>query len=82
MKLVPPEKLLVVKLEDGFGWGQICPFLGKEIPDVPYPRGNDPREFHKLVSNHLLDVAASSLGKALLFAIPVASFGIWYYLRP
>jgi hypothetical protein len=68
-------------LEDGFGWEQICPFLEKEVPEVPYPRGNDPREFHKLVNKHLLGAAASSLGKILAVGIPIISFGIWYYLR-
>ncbi len=33
----PEERLLVFKLEDG--WEPLCKFLGKPIPDVPFPRG-------------------------------------------
>ena len=45
MRVAPPERLLVVKLEEGLGWKQICAFTGDKIPDVPYPRGNEPRSF-------------------------------------
>ncbi|KAI1269160.1 hypothetical protein F5Y18DRAFT_415007 [Xylariaceae sp. FL1019] len=44
---VPVEKLLEVKLEDGLGWQQICPFLEAPIPDVPYPRIHDSEDFLK-----------------------------------
>ncbi|KAJ4397509.1 hypothetical protein N0V93_001740 [Gnomoniopsis smithogilvyi] len=40
---VPPERLLDFKLEEG--WGPLCAFLGKEIPDVPFPRRN-PKDLH------------------------------------
>ncbi|KAI0538902.1 hypothetical protein GGR58DRAFT_500688 [Xylaria digitata] len=45
MELVPADRLLVAKLEDGFGWEEICPFLGVDIPTVPYPRMNDTKQF-------------------------------------
>lgn len=32
-----PGGLLVVDWEQGDGWAQLCPFLGKAIPDVPFP---------------------------------------------
>ncbi|KAM0272294.1 hypothetical protein ACHAQH_008719 [Verticillium albo-atrum] len=38
-KLVPKEQLLLYKLGDG--WEPLCTFLGKEVPDVPFPRGNE-----------------------------------------
>ncbi|KAH8647949.1 hypothetical protein BX600DRAFT_443284 [Xylariales sp. PMI_506] len=47
--LVPSGQLAVFKLEDGFGWEQICPYLGQPIPDIPYPIGNMPAQFHKEV---------------------------------
>lgn len=44
-KVAPPERLLVLKLEKGPVWEQICTFTGDRIPSVPYPRGNEPRSF-------------------------------------
>lgn len=40
---VPPERLLDFKLEEG--WGPMCAFLGKEIPDMPFPKKN-PKDAH------------------------------------
>ncbi|PKS06030.1 hypothetical protein jhhlp_007864 [Lomentospora prolificans] len=78
-KLVPPEQLLEVKLEDGLGWEQICPFIGEPIPDVPYPRSNDPQEFKKLVQG----LFRSSWTKILItyattVLVPVIGGTIWY----
>lgn len=42
--LVPPERLLEYKISDG--WGPLCQFLGEEIPDTPFPRGNDMAFFY------------------------------------
>ena len=43
----PAENLLVFEPKDG--WGPLCKFLGKDIPDVPYPHVNDTAEFNKLI---------------------------------
>jgi hypothetical protein len=40
---VPAERLLDFKLSDG--WGPLCEFLGKEVPDVPFPHVNDSAEY-------------------------------------
>lgn len=42
-KSIPEDQLLVVEL--GEGWERICKFLGKDVPDVPYPRSNSTTEF-------------------------------------
>ena len=39
----PEDKLLVFKATDG--WEPLCKFLGKPVPDVPYPNVNDSSEF-------------------------------------
>ncbi|TQN71931.1 hypothetical protein CSHISOI_03604, partial [Colletotrichum shisoi] len=44
--LVPPERLLVLNLEKGFGWEEICGFLKRDVPDEPYPRINAMADFH------------------------------------
>ncbi|KAF5010609.1 hypothetical protein FDECE_3240 [Fusarium decemcellulare] len=40
---VPKEQLLDFKLADG--WEPLCRFLGKEVPDVPFPHVNDAAEY-------------------------------------
>lgn len=43
--LVPPERLLEYNISDG--WGPLCEFLGEEVPDTPFPRGNDMADFYR-----------------------------------
>ncbi|KAE8165696.1 Tubulin/FtsZ, GTPase domain-containing protein [Aspergillus tamarii] len=50
---LPKDRLLVVKLEDGLGWEQICPFLDQPIPEEQYPRGNEPDKFHRIVGDYM-----------------------------
>jgi hypothetical protein len=35
-----PNDLLVMRMSSGAGWAQLCPFVGKPVPNVPYPHGN------------------------------------------
>jgi len=35
-----PHDLLVIDITAGQGWEKLCPFLGKPIPDVPFPKAN------------------------------------------
>lgn len=42
---VPPEKLLVMRPEDG--WAELCPFLGVPVPAEPYPFTNTTAEFRE-----------------------------------
>ncbi|KAG4420525.1 hypothetical protein IFR04_006345 [Cadophora malorum] len=39
--IVPPENLFEFQLEDMKGWEPLCKFLGKDVPDEPYPRINE-----------------------------------------
>jgi hypothetical protein len=50
MATVPPERLLVYNLGDG--WGPLCAHLGVPAPDQPYPNRNNAESF---VSDHLKD---------------------------
>jgi len=40
---IPPERLLVFDV--ALGWGPLCAFLGRPIPDQPFPRRNDAADF-------------------------------------
>jgi hypothetical protein len=42
-KSVPPDRLLVYQVADG--WAPLCRFLGVAIPDRPFPRVNTREEF-------------------------------------
>ncbi|KAG0191490.1 hypothetical protein DFQ28_011738 [Apophysomyces sp. BC1034] len=42
-RVIPTERLLIMEL--GEGWERLCKFLGKEIPDEPYPRANERDSF-------------------------------------
>jgi hypothetical protein len=42
-RAVPPERLLVWSVTEG--WEPLCEFLAVPVPDMPFPRVNDSREF-------------------------------------
>jgi hypothetical protein len=39
VKSIPREKLLVMDIKDG--WEPLCKFLGKPVPNEPFPRANE-----------------------------------------
>jgi len=43
------DRLLTYKLGDG--WEKLCRFLGKPVPDMPFPRSNSAEEFHAIFAN-------------------------------
>ncbi|KAL2291714.1 hypothetical protein FJTKL_11919 [Diaporthe vaccinii] len=77
-KYVPPERLLHVRLEDGLGWEQVCPFLGVDIPDARYPRGNDPDEFKKIVGSFLEPGIKKAFGILTFSVLTIAGAGAWW----
>ncbi|WP_084397625.1 sulfotransferase family protein [Henriciella aquimarina] len=44
----PPERLLVFHPKEG--WGPLCAFLDKPVPDTPFPNVNDREDFRKRVA--------------------------------
>jgi len=81
-KLSKEGQLLACTLEGGFGWEQICPFLDKDIPETPYPRGNAPAEFQEIVKN----VINPRLRRAWLKAtgavlVPVIGIAMFAYMK-
>jgi len=47
---VPPERLLVFDVAEG--WGPLCAFLGVQVPDAPFPRVNSTDEFREKMREH------------------------------
>lgn len=67
---VPPEKLLVYEVSEG--WGPLCDFLGVEPPDEPFPRLNDARSFRRMT--RALPAFAAAGAISLLAALSVLAF--------
>ncbi len=42
-RVIPPERLLVFDVKQG--WGPLCAFLGVAVPEGPFPRVNDAKQF-------------------------------------
>ncbi|PTB63110.1 hypothetical protein BBK36DRAFT_1127129 [Trichoderma citrinoviride] len=81
-RLVPKDRLLCCTLEGGFGWEQICPFLGKEIPKDPYPRGNAPAQFQELVNHNITPQIKASMVKAAgTLLVPLVGVGMLAYMK-
>lgn len=36
--------LLVVDFTQGAGWEELCGFLGRDVPDIPFPHANNKRK--------------------------------------
>jgi hypothetical protein len=54
---VPPERLLVWSVEEG--WGRLCEFLEVPVPQPPFPHVNDRTEF----LNRVIDGSLQALGQ-------------------
>ena len=52
-RTVPPERLLVWKVADG--WEPLCAFLEVDVPDGPLPHANDRETFLERVTDGALD---------------------------
>ena len=48
---VPADRLL--EFEVGQGWEPLCAFLGVPVPDEPFPRSNDRKEFAARIAERL-----------------------------
>lgn len=74
---MPPERLLILDLETGFGFKEICEYLECPVPDEEYPRSNALAEFNAaaeyilapavtktkiIVSTTIIGISAITLG--------------------
>ena len=75
--IVPKENLLVFEARDG--WEPLCKFLGKPVPEGPYPRineGSNAANIHKP-----LFLMAYIKFASKVIAVPVVAWGISWGLR-
>ncbi|KAI0506423.1 P-loop containing nucleoside triphosphate hydrolase protein [Xylaria bambusicola] len=76
-RLVPPAQLKVFSLEDGFGWNDLCPYLGEPIPDTPWPSLNTPDEFFSLAKPMFQKaVTKGMVGVTTVIAIAAVGMGM------
>ena len=74
---VPPEKLLIFKVTDG--WEPLCAFLGVGAPDTKFPNVNDRAEFKKNISGGAMGAYLILAGIAA--AAVIALGGAYWLLR-
>jgi len=72
---VPPDKLLIFKVSDG--WEPLCAFLGVAAPDTKFPNVNDRAQFQKLLAGVMMGAYVILAGIA---ATAVVVFGGAYWL--
>ena len=74
---VAKDRLLLIKLEDG--WEPLCKFLGKPVPDVPFPKVNET----EVVQEKIRLVIAKSMRKTAVevikFVLPFVALAIAYW---
>ncbi|KAK4504455.1 hypothetical protein PRZ48_005371 [Zasmidium cellare] len=68
-RVTPPERLLVFKIEQG--WKPLCEFLGKPIPDVPFPRVNETAAVKEKVSVYIANSYKRALRRMAVRVLPV-----------
>ena len=79
--LVPPEKLLEFRAEQG--WKPLCNFLGKEMPDRPYPRINDRASllrWQRIAYYITLTMAVTKISAMILTPLLIGRY-IWSWNR-
>lgn len=72
---VPPEKLLVFDVKEG--WEPLCKFLGVPVPDEPFPNVNDREEIKKDMNKVLVYCYIAQAVRAIAV---IGGLGILYWL--
>ena len=78
-RLTPKDRLLEFEL--GSEWKPLCDFLGKEVPNRPFPRVNDTAAMKEKLEIMFKRAAIAGLRKALVVGSGLASLAVafWYY---
>ncbi|MEZ4451932.1 MAG: sulfotransferase [Nannocystaceae bacterium] len=70
---VPPERLLVYEVSEG--WGPLCEFLGVPVPDEPFPRLND----RAVMLKRVRFLRTLRFGAPIVFAVVVIALWSWFW---
>lgn len=78
-RVTPRGRLLEYQLADG--WGPLCDFLGKPVPDVPFPRVNDSEALQELLTIIIKRGLYNAFKRVVRVALPLAMLGLgtWLY---
>lgn len=76
--MVPLERRLEYKMGDG--QEPLCAFLGKDVPNVPFPRVNERKTHRAGDTKRKLTIVITTARKAGMFLLPVVvpGAGLWY----
>ncbi|KAJ5522721.1 hypothetical protein N7513_013294 [Penicillium frequentans] len=77
-RLTPKYQLLEYKLADG--WQPLCEFLGKPVPDVPFPHVNEKAWLDEKVQLSLRRGMRRLAWKISKLLIPLVVAGVGYYM--
>jgi len=77
--LVPKDRLLEWCVQDG--WGPLCEFLGKPVPDEPFPHVNTAAAFAEHVDRRKeMDLRGTLTDFAVMFSVLIGVLGVVYTL--
>jgi hypothetical protein len=76
-KLTPPDRLLEFRLNDG--WGPLCDFLGKPVPDVPFPHLNEKKWLDEKVQIVIQRGIKRLLWKLIVWFLPPLLMAVLIY---
>lgn len=78
---IPADRLCLIRLEDGLGWEQVCPFLDKPVPDEPYPARNDPEMFKAIVEDFMNPCVRRATLRLSAVAVPALGVLGWMGMK-
>ncbi|KAL8668618.1 MAG: hypothetical protein Q9168_006759 [Polycauliona sp. 1 TL-2023] len=74
-RITPKGRLLVYEM--GSGWGPLCEFLGKEVPDVAFPRVNESAALQEKIAIIVRRGAVNFLKRVMVVVGPLVVAGVW-----
>lgn len=77
-QMTPKHRLLEYEL--GSGWEPLCEFLGKPVPNVPFPRANEREALKAMVWQLGRKGATNAIQGLLVIMTPCLAFGLCYWL--